>query len=319
MEKKKIKAARSLSVVKQNDIVQKARYKLDLIQQKTIMYLISKIDSVKDIEFQDITIDIRDLCEIMGIDTRQGKNLKMLKDALQKLSDKSMWVEMGDAEDSITLMRWLDEVTIKRGRGTVTVRFDDKMAPYLLQIQNRFVQYQLVNVLPMKSQYSLRLYELIKSHEAQGKWELTIEELRKQLFIEPGQYEDWRNFSRRVLDAAIVEICNYTDLMVAFTPKRKDRKIFSLSFEMCNIEHEQYSEGARRHINRDIILDNLDAEVSSPKKMPTVDDIRKMRERKRAEKEREFLAKKFRRAKKTIEYSEDPVVMPGQTSLDDLF
>ena len=90
-------------------------------------------------------------------------------------------------------------------------------------------------------------------------------------------------------------------------------------FEMCNIQDEQYSEGARRHINREIVLDNLDAEVSPPRKMATVNDIRKMRERKRAEKEREFLSKKFRRAKKTIEYSEDPVVMPGQTSLDDLF
>lgn len=318
MEKKKIKAARSLSVVKQNDIVQKARYKLDLIQQKTIMYLISKIDSVKDIEFQDITIDIRDLCEIMGIDTRQGKNLKMLKEALQKLSDKSMWVEMGDADDSITLMRWLDEVTIKRGRGTVTVRFDDKMAPYLLKIKDCFVQYQLVNVLPMKSQYSLRMYELIKSHETQGKWDVSLEELRKQLFIEPGQYEDWRNFSRRVLDAAIVEICNYTDLMVAFTPKRKDRKIFSLSFEMCNILEEQYTEGARREINRSIVLDELPAEIVSLKKLPTVAGIRSMREKQRKARELAKLANKYNNAKRPPEYSEEVTVMPSQTTIDDL-
>lgn len=316
MEKKKIKAARSLSVVKQNDIVQKARYKLDLIQQKTIMYLISKIDSVKDIEFQDITIDIRDLCEIMGIDNRQGKNLKTLKDALQKLSDKSMWVEMGDADDSITLMRWLDEVTIKRGRGTVTVRFDDKMAPYLLQIQNRFVQYQLVNVLPMKSMYSLRLYELIKSHEAQGKWELTVDELRKQLFIEPGQYDDWRNFSRRVLDAAILEICNFTDLMVAYTPKRRDRKIFSLTFEMCALD--SYTEHSRRTINQSTVLDGLPTEVVPPHKMPTVKDIREARERTRAARERAELEKKFGRAKKPVDYAEPASIMPSQTAIEEL-
>ena len=315
MERKKIKAERSLNVVKQNDLVQKARYKLDLVQQKTIMYLISKIDSMKDIEFQDITVDIKYLCEIMGIQYN-GKNLKDFKDAIQKLSDKSIWVDTGP---KLILMRWLQRVIIDKGTTTVTVKFDELMAPHLLQIQERFVQYQLVNVLPMKSQYSLRLYEIIKSHEAQGKWEVSIDELKKVLFIEDGLYEDYRIFRRKVLDSAVMEICNFTDLVVAYEPKRKDRKIYSLVFEMCNIQDEQYSEGARRHINREIVLDNLDAEVSPPRKMPTVNDIRKMRERKRAEKEREFLAKKFRRAKKTIEYSEDPVVMPGQTSLDDLF
>src|ERR1035437_8696663 len=221
-----------MSVVKLNDIVQKARYKLDLVQQKTIMYLISKIDSMKDVEFQDITVDIKDLCEIMGI-KYNGKNVKDLKDALQKLSDKSMWVELGDKDDTITLMRWLDRVSIKRGIGTVTVRFDELMAPYLLQIQERFVQYQLVNVLPMKSQYSLRLYEIIKSHEAQGNWSVTVSELRELLLIPEEQYTDWRNFSQRVLNMAILEICNFTDLVVAYEPKRKDRKIYSLTFEMC--------------------------------------------------------------------------------------
>lgn len=42
---------RRLSVVKHNDIVQKARYQLDVVQQKTILYLISKIDSVNDEHF----------------------------------------------------------------------------------------------------------------------------------------------------------------------------------------------------------------------------------------------------------------------------
>jgi plasmid replication initiation protein len=315
MERKKKKAERSLNVVKQNDLVQKARYRLDLVQQKTIMYLISKINSVKDVEFQEISVDIKDLCEIMGIQY-SGKNLKDFKDAIQKLSDKSIWVDTGS---QIRLMRWLQRVDINKGDTSVTVRFDELMAPFLLQIRERFVQYKLVNVLPMKSQYSLRLYEILKSHETQGKWEVSLEELKKVLFIEDGLYEDYRIFRRKVLDSAVMEICNFTDLVVAYEPKRKNRKIYSLMFEMCNIENEQYSEGARRHINRDIVLDNLDAEVSSPQKMPTVDDIRKMRERKRAEKEREFLSKKFRRAKKTIDYFEDPVVMPGQTSLDDLF
>jgi len=314
MEKRRIKKERSLSVVQQNDLVQKARYKLDLVQQKTIMYLISKIDSVKDVEFQDITVDIKDLCEIMGV-KYNGRSLKEFQDVMQKLSDKSLWVDTGP---QIRLMRWLQRVDIDKGSASVTVRFDELMEPFLLQIQERFVQYQLVNVLPMKSQYSLRMYELIKSHEAQGKWDVSLEELKKLLFLDPGTYERYDIFRRRILDAAIVEICNYTDLVVAFTPKRKDRKIVALSFEMCNIFEENYTEGARREINRSVILDNMPAEVVSLKKLPTVAGVRSMREKQRKAKELAELSRKYNRAKKPPEYSEEVTVMPSQTTIDDL-
>lgn len=312
MERKKIKAERSLNVVKQNDLVQKARYKLDLVQQKTIMYLISKIDSMKDIEFQDITVDIKDLCEIMGIQY-SGKNLKDFKDNIQKLSDKSIWVDTGN---KIRLMRWLQRVDIDKGTTAVTVKFDELMAPFLLQIQERFVQYKLVNVLPMKSQYSLRLYEVIKSHEAQGKWEVSIEDLKKVLFIEDGLYEDYRIFRRKVLDSAVIEICNFTDLVVAYQPKRKDRKIYSLAFEMC--APDSYTEHSRRSINQSTVLDGMPAEVVSPKKMPTVAEIRAIREKQRKAKELAELAKKYNRAKKPIDYSEEVSFMPSQTTIEEL-
>jgi len=315
MERKKIKAERSLSVVRQNDIVQKARYKLDLVQQKTLMYLISKINSMKDVEFQEITVDLKDLCEIMGI-TYNGRSLKDFQDAIQKLSDKSLWVDTGT---QLILMRWLQRVIIDKGSTMVTVKFDELMAPYLLQIQNKFVQYKLVNVLPMKSQYSLRLYELIKSHETQGKWTVILDDLRKDLFVENiPTYADYRDFKKRILDPAIIEICNFTDLMVSFEPKRKDRKIYSLTFEMCNIDEANCAEGARREINQKTVLDNMPAEVVPPRKMPTAKDIRALREKQRKAAELDKMIKKLQRAKSAGGASMQDDYIPGQTAIEEL-
>jgi len=315
MERKKIKAERSLSVVRQNDIVQKARYKLDLVQQKTLMYLISKINSMKDVEFQEIDVDLKDLCEIMGI-AYNGRSLKDFQDAIQKMADKSLWVDTGP---QIRLMRWLQRVDIDKGSTTVTVKFDELMAPYLLQIQNRFVQYKLVNVLPMKSQYSLRLYEIIKSHEAQGKWTVILDDLRKDLFVENiPTYADYRDFKKRILDPAIIEICNFTDLMVSFEPKRKDRKIYSLTFEMCNIDEANHTEGARREINQKTVLDNMPAEVVPPRKMPTAKDIRALREKQRKAAELDKMIKKLQRAKSAGGASMQDDYIPGQTAIEEL-
>jgi len=315
MERKKIKAERSLSVVRQNDIVQKARYKLDLVQQKTLMYLISKIDSMKDVEFQEITVDLKDLCEIMGI-TYNGKNLKDFQNAIQKMADKSLWVDTGT---QLILMRWIQRVKIDKGSTRVTVKFDELMAPYLLKIERCFVKYKLINVLPMKSQYSLRLYELIKSHETQGKWTVILDDLRKDLFVENiPTYADYRDFKKRILDPAIIEICNFTDLMVSFEPKRKDRKIYSLTFEMCNIDEANCAEGARREINQKTVLDNMPAEVVPPRKMPTAKDIRALREKQRKAAELDKMIKKLQRAKSAGGASMQDDYIPGQTAIEEL-
>jgi|SRR5665648_66274 len=314
MERKKVKAARSLNVVKKNDIVQKARYKLDLVQQKTIMYLISKINSMKDVEFQEIEIDLKDLCKIMGI-TYNGKNLKDFQDAIQKLSDKSMWVDTGP---QLILMRWLQRVVIDKGSTIVTVKFDELMAPYLLQIKDCFVEYRLENVLPMKSQYSLRLYELLKSHNGQAKWEISLDELKAQLFIENAPaYDRYDLFRQRVIDPAILEVCNYTDLLVAYEPNRKDRKIVSLTFYTCDCRVSR-KEHTRREINRTTALDNLPAEIVPPRKMPTVKEIQEEREKQRKAAELDKMIKKHQRAKNAGGASMQDDYMPGQTTLDEL-
>ena len=314
MERKKVKAARSLNVVKKNDIVQRARYGLDMVQQKTIMYLISKINSMKDVEFQEITVDIKDLCEIMGI-TYNGRSLKDFQDAIQKLSDKSLWVDTGT---QLILMRWLQRVIIDKGSTVVTVKFDELMAPYLLKIKDCFVEYRLENVLPMKSQYSLRLYELLKSHNGQVKWEVPLEELKAQLFIENAPaYDRYDLFRQRVIDPAILEVCNYTDLLVAYEPNRKDRKIVSLTFYTCDCRVSR-KEHTRREINRTTALDNLPAEIVPPRKMPTVKEIQEEREKQRKAAELDKMIKKHQRAKNAGGASMQDDYMPGQTTLDEL-
>jgi len=315
MEREKIKAVRSLSVIKQNDIVQRARYNLDLVQQKTLMYLISKINSVKDIEFQEIKIDLKELCEIMGI-TYSGRSLKDFQDAIKKMADKSLWVDTGN---KIRLMRWLQRVDIDKGSTIITVRFDELMAPYLLKIKDCFTEYRLENVLPMKSQYSLRLYELLKSHSGQPKWEVSLEELKSQLFIDNAPaYDRYDLFRQRVIDPAILEIFNYTEMSAAYEPKRKDRKIVAITFYTCECRGLS-TERTRRNNNRATVLDNLSAKIVPPVKMPTVKEIQEERIKQREAAELKKLTDKYIRAKQPIDYTKPVDFMAGQSTIDGLF
>ena len=117
---------------------------------------------------------------------------------------------------------------------------------------------------------------------------------------------------------AILEVCNFTDLVVAYEPKRNDRKIYSLAFEMCNIDEANHTEGVRREINQKIVLDNLPTKVVPPRKMPTVKDIRALREKQRKAAELDKIIKKHQRAKSAGGASMQDDYMPGQTAIEEL-
>lgn len=320
MEKEAVKNERKKSVVKKNDLIQRARYRLDLVQQKTLLYLISQINSIKDEDFVPVTINIKDLCQIMGIQY-SGKNVLNIKEAIKKIADKSFWVELQDEDDTEVLLRWLDRVYIAKGKGTVTVKFPIELAPYLLKIKDGcFTQYALANVLPMKSHYSLRLYELFKSRETIGKWDVSLSKLKELLFIESGTYEDYRVFRVKVIDTAIKEICNYSDLSAAYEVKRSgSRSITNIVFHFCGIEEEAYKEGARRDKNRDRALDGGITKVVQPGKMPTIRDIQELREKMRKAAELDKMVKRLARAKSAGGASPEDDFMPGQVTIDGLF
>lgn len=127
---------------------------------------INAMDRVKGVPYQlDYEFNIRDYCKVCGIDYDNGKNYADVKATLKKLRDRSMWVTLDN--DDETVVGWLDRVTTNKRSGIAKVRIDDRLAPYLFDLGQRFTQYQLYNILAMKSAFSVRIYELMKSYAFQ--------------------------------------------------------------------------------------------------------------------------------------------------------
>lgn len=84
--------------------------------------------------------------------------------------------------------------------------------PYLLELKKNYTKYQLQNIIPMKSKYGIRLYELLKSYLNLGKVRFSIEELKIRL--DSTNYTNLKDFKRRVLEPALKDIEVYSDLTV---------------------------------------------------------------------------------------------------------
>ena len=216
-EKYEIETARDYVVSKSNILVQKNRYNLSVPEQKTIAFICSMIkpvevlDKINSVPYQlEYEFDIRKYCQICNID---------------------------DKPDEEVLCRWLAKVRTNKRSGIAHIKLDEDLVPYLFDLKNRFTSYGLRNILCMKSQYSIRLYELLKSYKIQVTKTFTIEEFKKLLMIEDiKSYNRFPDLRRKVLEPAMKEINEYTDIDVTYREILKGRKVIKLEFHIKDKE-----------------------------------------------------------------------------------
>lgn len=239
-ERIEIATKREYLVVKGNELIQQNRFELSLTEQKTVAFICSMIkpieavDRAKGVPFQlEYDFNIRDYCKVCGIHYDSGKNYAEVKATLKKLSDRSMWVTFDENPDEEVLCRWLAKVRTNKKSGIAHVELDRDLVPYLFDLGQKFTQYQLYNILAMKSAFSVRIYELMKSYAFQKSKTFELDELKHLLMVEDVKsYDRFPDFRRKVLEKAQEEINELTDINIYFEPITKGRKVVKVKFRI---------------------------------------------------------------------------------------
>lgn len=150
---------------------------------------------------------------------------------MKHLRDRSMWLTLEDGTE--TLVGWLAKVTTNKRSGIAKIKLDEDLIPYLFDLGKKFTQYQLYNILAMKSAFSVRIYELLKSYAFQKNKTFDIDELKQLLKVEDTKsYKDFSLFRKKVLEKAQEEINELTDLNIYFKPITKGRKVIKINFQI---------------------------------------------------------------------------------------
>ena len=103
--------------------------------------------------------------------------------------------------------------------------------PLITQLEKHFTSYQLEQVKDLSSIYAIRLYELMMQWRSSGKTQqIPIDELRYKLGIEPDQYKQMVNFKTKVLDFAIDQINEHTDIKASYEQHKEGRSITGFTF-----------------------------------------------------------------------------------------
>ncbi|WP_419884280.1 replication initiation protein (plasmid) [Peribacillus sp. B-H-3] len=209
-------------VTKSNMLIE-ANYKLGVVEQKIILCLASHITPA-DSDFKTYTLPIQEFSDLLSLKgTPKYTELKQItKDLMKKVFEVRI-------KKKVIQVSWLSYVAYNETEGTVDIRFDPFLRPYLLQLKREFTSYKLENVVKLKSSYAIRIYELLKQYERLKERSFYLEDLRKMLGAKD-IYPAYGNFKQRVLVPAQKELKAKTDISFEIEEIRTGRRVDKIKF-----------------------------------------------------------------------------------------
>jgi len=111
----------------------------------------------------------------------------------------------------------------------VKAEFTPAMRPFLLQLKRRFTQYNLQYFVRLSSQYSMRIYELLKMRQGLRFYRIPVTELRELLKCKHS-YARFRDFRRATIDRAQRELREKTDIRYNYKVEREGQSPVRVCF-----------------------------------------------------------------------------------------
>jgi plasmid replication initiation protein len=220
---------------------------LSVTEQKIILTLASMVQPQDD-DLKTYDFRIKDFNKLLGIDgsTKYTELRAITKDLKKKV------IEVYEGKDILQLS-WLGGVRYRTREGIIEIGLDRGLKPYLIDLQGLYTTYKLENILKIKSKYSLRIFELLKSEEYKKKsYIITLEELKTMMKINK-TYDLYTNFKTRILNMAQRELKELTDITFKFKEIKTGRKVTSIQFFIEKNENWQKSEAGEDYNQLDLL------------------------------------------------------------------
>lgn len=242
-------------VVKDNALVS-ASYYLSLAEQRLILLGIieARNNQSQDNEF---IIHVNSYINAFGVDDSTA--YLTIKEACKRLRGRYFTYQrlVNDNLEQVE-SNWVQSIAYATNSSYVKIKFTEAVMPLITNLEKHFTSYQLEQVKDLTSIYAIRLYELLISWKQTKKVELTLADLRLKLGIEPNEYKAMNNFKAKVLDLAVTQINQHTDISVKYEQVKTGRQITGFKFSFRQKEKQSKAKELNRDNSTiDFLTDNL--------------------------------------------------------------
>ena len=216
-------------VVKDNALIS-ASYYLSLTEQRLILLAIIQARAEKLTNSNEFKVRVSSYINAYGV--QDATAYEAIKKATETLRTRYFTFErVVDGEPEKVVSNWVQSIAYAENSSYIKIKFTDDVMPLITQLEKHFTSYELEQVKDLTSIYAIRLYEMMMQWRATGKTQqIPIDELRYKLGIEPDQYKQMVNFKKKVLDFAINQINEHTDIKATYEQHKEGRSITGFTF-----------------------------------------------------------------------------------------
>lgn len=206
----KIIASRSENIIE-------ARYSLSTKQNNVLDMLFSELNEDDTLEY---ILNVEKYIKFMT--TSASNAYRDLKSAVASFEGKGVHIKDKETGEEL-YFPWFSKIHYKPRQGKIQIRIDVDLKKILYEVKKR-IYYDIKNTLNMKSAYSQRFYYYLKSYEDTG-WRIDkVETLQKKLEC-PKSCSNFARFKESVLDKALDEINNNTDISFKYEEIKEGKRV----------------------------------------------------------------------------------------------
>ncbi|WP_201561071.1 replication initiation protein RepM [Psychrobacter sp. NC44] len=184
-------------------------------------------------------------------ETTRQNGYKRMKEAEETLFNRRF--SYIDDDGKVIKSRWIQQVKYLDDEGAIELVFTLAVVNGISRIngaEDFFTSYLLEQTASMDSIYSVRLYELLVQWKAAKQTPMfELEKFRDQLGVEASEYKAMCDFKKRVLQVAIDEINEKSDIKISYEQVKKGRSIAGFKFKVLVKDKPK---DAKQEGNRDI-------------------------------------------------------------------
>jgi plasmid replication initiation protein len=225
----------SSSKVYKSNALAEAGYRLSIQEQRIILAALSKIGR-DDVVTDEVmyTVTAKSIAKLTGKEvddtyTELKEAVIRLKRRDIKLSKKPNGEGNIKLKNRVLITGWVQTIAYIDTEGCVEIRFSKDILPYLSQLKEQFLSYNIESVAKFGSSYGIRLYELLVQWKTTGIREIEISEFKKMLDIQD-KYPSIKDLKRWVIDPALKDINNHSDFWVKQTQRKAGRNVTHFIF-----------------------------------------------------------------------------------------
>ena len=220
-------------VVKDNALIN-ASYNLEVTEQRLILLSIIRARETGQGISSDSKLEIHASDYASRFDVTKEAAYNALKNAVNNLFERKFSfkeIHKDTNKEIVVKSRWVSRIAYVDDLATLEITFAPDVVPLITRLEKHFTSYQLKQVAQLTSKYAIRLYEFLIAWRDVGKTPvISLSEFRERLGLEMNEYQKMVNFKSRVLEPAIKQINELTDIHVKYEQYKTGRSISGLSF-----------------------------------------------------------------------------------------